>query len=241
MDVGFREIFRGCSQLQALEEERIAKMSEYLNHYNSHVSMLGPKLTQAEDMQFTMKSDRRKSALQNYLLYLRQAIEREKKGKEGVEKLVEVYEQRPNFADKDAQDDARQRLAQVTFTMNFLEASHFKMASVLAKLEGQPKMTHKFSPYVEHTHDEFDDFDDCNDCHENQMLGRCRVLYDYTAMHNDELSIKNVEYIFVYEILLRLPLSVHNFKLSKCRRMTLFIKYFKCFINLNDIKFSKLL
>lgn len=37
--------------------------------------------------------------------------------------------------------------------MNFLEASHFKMASVLAKLEGQPKMTHKFSPYVEHTRD----------------------------------------------------------------------------------------
>ena len=34
-------------------------------------------------MQFSMKVDRRKTALQNYLVYLKQAIEREKKGKEG--------------------------------------------------------------------------------------------------------------------------------------------------------------
>ena len=32
----------------------------------------------------------------------------------GVEKLVGVYKERPNFADADAQEDARQRLSQVT-------------------------------------------------------------------------------------------------------------------------------
>lgn len=31
----------------------------------------------------------------------------------GVEKLVSVYQDRPNFADQDAQDDAKQRLNQV--------------------------------------------------------------------------------------------------------------------------------
>lgn len=33
--------------------------------------------------------------------------------------------------------------------MNFLEASHFKIASVLAKLECQPKLEHKFGKYIE--------------------------------------------------------------------------------------------
>ncbi|XP_021368496.1 nostrin-like isoform X2 [Mizuhopecten yessoensis] len=186
-------VCKGSAQLQTLEEERINKMSEYLNQYNSHISVLGPRLTQScdrlheavisvdlqsdlrtivqqkgstqttpeqilldcysEDMQFSMKGERRKNCLQNYLLYLRQAIERERKGREGVEKLVEVYKQRPNFADQDAQDDAKQRLSQVTFMMNFLEASHFKMASVLAKLEGQQKLTHKFSQYIETARD----------------------------------------------------------------------------------------
>lgn len=103
----------------------------------------------AEDLQFTMNAERRKNALQNYLLYLRQSLEREKKGKEGVEKLVGVYRERPNFADQDAQEDAKQRLCQVMFMMNFLEASHFKIASVLAKLECQPKLEHKFAKYIE--------------------------------------------------------------------------------------------
>ncbi len=31
----------------------------------------------------------------------------------GVEKLMEVYHNRPNFADADAQEDARQRLTHV--------------------------------------------------------------------------------------------------------------------------------
>ena len=35
------------------------------------------------------------------------------------------------------------------FMMNFLEASHFKIASVLSKLECQPKLEHKFAKYIE--------------------------------------------------------------------------------------------
>ncbi|KAK3108067.1 hypothetical protein FSP39_000542 [Pinctada imbricata] len=186
-------VSKGSSQLQSLEEERMSKMAEYLNQYNSHVSVLGPRLTQncdrlheavisvdlqgdlrsvaqnrgssgtsqeqilfdcyAEDLQFTMNAERRKNALRDYMLYLRQALEREKKGREGVIKLVEVYKERPNFADQDAQEDAKQRLSQVMFTINFLEASHFKIASVLAKLECQPKLTHRFEKYIESSRD----------------------------------------------------------------------------------------
>ncbi|XP_045168326.2 nostrin-like isoform X2 [Mercenaria mercenaria] len=180
------------AQLQMLEEERIAKMNDFLNQYNSHISMLAPKLTQsceklhqsvlsvdiagdirnaakqrtthytpeqilidcyAEDKQFTMKAERRKIALQHYLLQIRQSIEREQKGREGVEKLVGVYKERPNFADQDAQEEARQRLNQVIFMTNFLEANHYKIASFLAELDRTHKPAHKFSKYIEQTRD----------------------------------------------------------------------------------------
>lgn len=186
-------VSKGSSQLQSLEEERISKMSEYLNQYNSHMSVMGPKITQscdrlhetvisvdlkgdlqnavqqrgtgqvtseqilidcyAEDMQFSMKPERRKNSLQNYLLYIRQSIERERKGREGVEKLLEVYNQRPGFADPETQEETKQRLLQVTHMMNFLEASHLKLANSFAKLDGQPKMDHKFAQYIETTRD----------------------------------------------------------------------------------------
>lgn len=186
-------VSKAGSQLQTLEEERLARMSEYLSQYNSHISVLGPRLTQscdtlnrsvtavdlsadiasvakqrgtgpntpeqilidsyAEDKQFTMKPERRKIALQHYLLQLRQSIEREQKGKEGVEKLVGVYTGTPNFADADAQEDARQRLSQVTFILNFLEANHYKLAKYYAELDHSQTPTHKFAKYIEQTRD----------------------------------------------------------------------------------------
>ncbi|CAC5389795.1 NOSTRIN [Mytilus coruscus] len=186
-------MFLGSAQLQSLEEDRISKMSEYLNQYNSHMSVMGPKITQscdilneavvavdlqgdlrtvvqkkgsgvsaseqilidcyAEDMQFSMKPERRKNSLQNYLLFIRQSIERERKGREGVEKLVEVYNQRPGFADPETQIETKQRLLQVTYMMNFLEASHFKLANSFATLDKQQKMEHKFAQYIETTRD----------------------------------------------------------------------------------------
>ncbi len=36
----------------------------------------------------------------------------------GVEKLMEVYHNRPNFADADAQEDARNRLAHVSIVFS---------------------------------------------------------------------------------------------------------------------------
>ena len=186
-------VSQASSQLQSLEEDRISKMSEYLNQYNSHMSVIGPKIIQscdrlneavmsvdlrgdlqkavqqrgtgpvtseqilidccAEDMQFSMKPERRKNSLQNYLLFIRQSIERERKGREGVEKLIEVYNQRPGFANPEAQTETKQRLLQVTYMMNFLEASHYKLANSFAKLDGQQKLEHKFGQYIETTRD----------------------------------------------------------------------------------------
>jgi hypothetical protein len=37
--------------------------------------------------------------------------------------------------------------------MNFLEASHYKLANSFAKLDGQQKLEHKFGQYIEITRD----------------------------------------------------------------------------------------
>lgn len=37
--------------------------------------------------------------------------------------------------------------------MNFLEASHFKLANSFASLDKQQKMEHKFAQYIETTRD----------------------------------------------------------------------------------------
>lgn len=139
-------VAKASSQLQQLEEERMRNMQDFLNKYNSHVSVLAPKLTQfhaclneavisvdlrqdihtvtqqkgmqgprqpeqllidcyAEDTQVSMNMERRKESLRNYLIYLHQLIEKERKGKEGVQKLVDVYKNKPTFADPEAQED----------------------------------------------------------------------------------------------------------------------------------------
>ena len=45
--------------------------------------MWGLLCEQAEDTQFSMNMERRKDTLKNYLIYIHQLIEKEKKGKDG--------------------------------------------------------------------------------------------------------------------------------------------------------------
>nr|KAG5693524.1 hypothetical protein BaRGS_006226 [Batillaria attramentaria] len=187
-------VAKASNQLQQLEEERMRSMQDYLNKYNSHVSVLAPKLTQihaclneavisvdlrqdihtvvqqkgvqgprqpeqilidcyAEDTQVSMNMDRRKEALRNYLIYIHQLIEKERKGKDGVQKLVDVYKSKPNFADPEAQEDTRQRLHQTMLMLNFLEASHWKINSCLCKLEARTQQQHPFDQYLHSSRD----------------------------------------------------------------------------------------
>ena len=107
----------------------------------------------AEDLKNTMEVERRRQALQNYILYLQQDVEREHKAKEGVQKLVEVYQNRPSFGDADAQEDARQKLLNANALLNYFEASYYKISSAVATLESRPKPSSKFSEYIEQTKD----------------------------------------------------------------------------------------
>ncbi|XP_074659382.1 nostrin-like isoform X4 [Tubulanus polymorphus] len=194
-------VYKGCTQLQSLEEERLSQLHEVLNKYSNHLSVIGPKRIKsvermeesimivdmsadlqavveqkgtgqnqpeqllfecyAEDLNNTMNRERRLHWLRNALYFLEQDMDIEKKGREGVEKLMEVYRNRPNFADNESQDDAKRKLlstrnaaaSQVNAMMNYLEASHYKLSCAQAAVHGQSKPTHRFSEYIEHSKD----------------------------------------------------------------------------------------
>lgn len=187
-------VYKGCSSLQTLEEERISQMQELMNKYNSHLSVIGPQLVRscdkvgeaiisidvnsdlrkvidkkatgpnqpeqilldyyAEDMTNGMEKERRRQVLQNYALHLQQDLEKEYKSREGVEKLVEVYQNRPSFADAEAQEDVRQRLGHVNAMVNFVEAIQYKISCAVAELDGRPKpLDSRYAPYLERIKD----------------------------------------------------------------------------------------
>ncbi|KAK2184887.1 hypothetical protein NP493_249g04017 [Ridgeia piscesae] len=195
-------VYKGCSSLQTLEEDRISQMQELMNKYNSYLSVIGPQLVRscdkvgeavinidvnsdlrnivdkkgtgpnqpeqilldyyAEDMTHGMEKERRRQVLQNYALHLQQDVEKEYKSREGVEKLVEVYQNRPSFADAEAQEDARQRLGhvsgvlcvQVNAMVNFVEAIQYKISCAVAELDGRPKpVDNRYAPYLERSKD----------------------------------------------------------------------------------------
>ncbi|WAQ94955.1 NOSTN-like protein [Mya arenaria] len=156
----------------------------------------------AEDKQFSIKADR-------------------------VEKLVGVYKERPNFADADAQEETRQRLTQMIYMTNFLEANHYKIASNIAELDGTNKPSHKFAKYIEGSRDkqgmlvstlklpmnlavegrtgydatnddEFDD-DPVPQAQNNRVIGRCKALFEYPAQQPDDLGLHPGDVVNIYE------------------------------------------
>jgi len=64
---------------------------------------------QAEDAKISIDSGRRKQSLQSAVDLLNADIEREQKSLDGVQKLVDVYRDRPTFADTDTRDEVNQR------------------------------------------------------------------------------------------------------------------------------------
>ncbi|CAH1789065.1 unnamed protein product [Owenia fusiformis] len=107
----------------------------------------------AEDFANSMDVERRRDLLQSYMLYLTQSIEVEEKGREGVEKLMDVYRNKPGFADQETQDDTQHRLVHLNSMLSFLRGSQYKISCALAHLNGKPKPDHQYSQYIEKTRD----------------------------------------------------------------------------------------
>lgn len=60
-----------------------------------------------------MNKERRREALEKLMLIIKHDIERERRGKQGVENLARVFQETPTFGDQDAQNDVHEKLQHV--------------------------------------------------------------------------------------------------------------------------------
>lgn len=68
----------------------------------------------AEHTTLAMNRDRRKQALMKLLQLIRQDLERERRGKEGVENLQRALQQTPNFGAEESQQNVDEKLHHVS-------------------------------------------------------------------------------------------------------------------------------
>lgn len=61
-----------------------------------------------------MDGERRRQALTLFLYYLGQDISTERKAVEGMQNLVDAYSRQPDYADREAVEDARLQSRQVS-------------------------------------------------------------------------------------------------------------------------------
>ncbi|XP_037089407.1 uncharacterized protein LOC119109761 [Pollicipes pollicipes] len=239
----------------------------------------------AEDMTNVMNRERRKKALEQFLHLIRQGVERERRGKHGVENLAKAIQETPHFGSEGSKKDVHEKLQHMRALLAYLEASRYKIQVALAELEGQPRPQHPLRKHIEYHKDrqgmtqsilkvpgwvaldpldlspdisptwaadrgkadgtshqpdsDFDEFSSQGDEREYQCavsgapapaaasppadsgsgtgsdqlttspspvdgravpsIGRCKVLYDYTANMYDELTIKAGDTINVHD------------------------------------------
>lgn len=109
--------------------------------------------TYACDLNNPMELERRTMSLQQWVDLLEGDIVRERKAKEGIQHLAQVYTETPSYADMDARADVAQRLIQANATINFIEASQCKIQSTLDKINRTTTAQHWTNQYMEHGKD----------------------------------------------------------------------------------------
>ena len=125
----------------------------------------------AEDLVNVMNKERRREALAKFVGIIKADIEREKKGRAGVENLAKALHETPKFGGEESQVrvffDARvffvdmyffqaevaEKLAHMRSMMTYLEASRFKALNVMMDLESRPRVSHSLSSYIDYSKD----------------------------------------------------------------------------------------
>ena len=79
----------------------------------------------AEDRTNSMNQERRRENLARCLRIIRSDIEREKKGKAGVENLAKALHETPKFGSEDSQQDVLEKLQHMKSMLTYLEATRF--------------------------------------------------------------------------------------------------------------------
>eukprot|EP00095_Tigriopus_kingsejongensis_P000509 maker-scaffold367_size194084-snap-gene-0.48 protein:Tk00509 transcript:maker-scaffold367_size194084-snap-gene-0.48-mRNA-1 annotation:"hypothetical protein DAPPUDRAFT_301481" len=103
----------------------------------------------AEDQTNAMNQERRREALSKFLRVIKSDIDREKKGKAGVENLAKALQETPKFGSEDSQQDVQEKLLHMRSMLTFLEACRYKVLNSLLGMEGRPGVSHPLSSFIE--------------------------------------------------------------------------------------------
>ncbi|NP_001107076.1 nostrin [Danio rerio] len=101
-----------------------------------------------EEGKTMMGKDRRKDAIRTKLQRLEDWITKSKTDREGLEKMVKVYTEQPNFSNQKNLEETEQLLEEAILKLDLLEATHCKLTHSLAEIEGKPKSRHRFSDSI---------------------------------------------------------------------------------------------
>ncbi|XP_037795203.1 nostrin-like isoform X1 [Penaeus monodon] len=103
----------------------------------------------AEDMNNIMNRERRKEALEKFIQMLKTDLERERRGKQGVENLAKALQETPTFGGEESQQDVNDKLQHMKAMLAYLEAARYKVQCSLDELNNRPRMTHPLAKHIE--------------------------------------------------------------------------------------------
>lgn len=106
-----------------------------------------------EDLLNVMNKERRREALSKFVGIIKADIEREKKGRAGVENLAKALQETPKFGGEESQQDVQDKLQHMRSMMTYLEASRYKALNVMMDVEGRPRVSHPMSSYIDYGKD----------------------------------------------------------------------------------------
>ncbi|KAM3968529.1 nostrin [Aphomia sociella] len=102
-----------------------------------------------EHTTLAMNRERRKQALMKILQLAKQDIDRERKSKQGLEKLSMAMKQTPTFGNDDSQQNVADKLYHVRSMLTYLEAVRLKISTSLTELDNRPPVKHPLATHIQ--------------------------------------------------------------------------------------------
>ncbi|XP_034944053.1 uncharacterized protein Nost isoform X2 [Chelonus insularis] len=102
----------------------------------------------AEHVTLAMNRERRKQALVRVLHLIRQDLERERRGRDGLETLHRAFIQTPAFAADESTQNVMDKLHHMRSMLTYLEAARYKVGGALAEVEGGKKGKHPLAEHI---------------------------------------------------------------------------------------------
>nr|XP_012220622.1 PREDICTED: uncharacterized protein LOC105671228 [Linepithema humile]XP_012220623.1 PREDICTED: uncharacterized protein LOC105671228 [Linepithema humile] len=102
----------------------------------------------AEHVTLAMNRERRKQALVRVLHLIRQDLDRERRGREGLETLHRAFIKTPAFAADESAQNVTDKLHHMRSMLLYLEAARYKVGGTLAEVEGSKRIKHPLSEHI---------------------------------------------------------------------------------------------